>query len=363
MNRKRDLDWSEIEITGDDTEIKDLELNLDEDLNSDGNQKAEDTRRANFTVSKDNNQNQENKNPQARTKIEEDQEEREVPRKQTREAEVTQEEDDETRPAGRAQRRIQNLTRAKRELAEQVQRLAEENQALKMRTRETEKRSAIAMRENFKKALDDTETQLEAAQASNDTAKVAKLTRQIADLTMRHNAYAAVADDFENEVEEKPINQQQVAPEIPEETVSWIKRNPWFFKDEVRHVAARSISRELSEEGMDPNDRTYWDELDLRLKKKFNEIGSETKQIESKEPTRRKGPVSSSRHEEDVGSYDFNNDTQFKRNGNRVQANPTKSDYEMAEKLGISIEDQMREKFKYAKQGYSGYVKIDIPGQ
>jgi hypothetical protein len=76
---------------------------------------------------------------------------------------------------------------------------------------------------------------------------------------------------------------------------------------------------------------------------------------------RRASPVGSSRSDEDAGgSYNFANDKQFQVNGNKVSATPTQEDIEMAERLGIKIEDQMKEKFKYAKQGYKGYVDITV---
>lgn len=363
MNNRRNLEWSNIEITGDDTGVKDLELNLDEDLNdSNVEQTPQNTRRTDNTVPKNTSENQENKNNQNRSEDDEDQEERAVPHKQARQTQVDDSDEDEApRKSGRAQRRIQNLTRIKNEQEELIARLARENQELKKRTFAEQKRNASQMRDQFKKALDDAEAQLEQAITTNDTPKVAKLSRQIADLTMRHNAYEAVSEELENtpEVEEQPVTQR--TPEVPDEAKAWIQRNPWFFQDEIRHVAARAISRELTQEGADPGEKEYWEELDKRLKKKFNETVTETTQ-ETRTPQRR-GPVSSSRSEEDVGGYDFKSDPQFKRSGNRVQATPTQADREMAERLGISLEDQMKEKFKYAKQGYSGYVPIDVPGQ
>lgn len=374
MNTNKRLNWSEIDITSDDTgndkETKTFKVNLNDDdiEEADNGQKTEDTRRSNFTVSKNNNENKEDKNNKARTESEEDQEERAVSSKQTRETEV---DDEETpRKGGRAQRRIQNLTRIKNEQETLIQRLARENQELKTRTRETEKRSAISQRDAYKQALDDTETQLEQAIAGNDTAKVAKLTKQIADLTMRANAYTAVAEEFENykEEEHEDPRGQQVAPEVPDEAKSWIKRNPWFFQDEKKHVLARMISREITGEGVyDPNEEEYWQELDKRLgeygvKSNTQEKEAENREESQKKVPQRKGPVSSSRNDEDGGSYDFNSDPQFKRSGNRVTANPTKSDYDMAERLGVKIEDLMKEKYKYAQQGYTGYVPIDVPG-
>lgn len=379
MNNKRDNSWSKIEITNDPTVLEGLELSLTDDTDEEGNpndkQAPQDTRRANFTVSKNTNEDQENKDDTPRPQVQKNQEQRAVPPKQTRQTTVVEEdEDDKVQRDNRGDRRIQNLTRVKNQQEQVISQLARRVQELESTSRASDKRNAITMRDNFKQALDDAEAQLEAANTSNDTAKAAKLTRTIADLTMRHNAYTAVAEEFENEPEPQKQQFNQPQPvEIPEEAKSWIKRNPWFLQkdqfDEIKHIAARKISAEITEEGIyDPNDQDYWSELDKRLRKKFNEADPENNEQnqEVEQPQRtsqrpRKGPVSSSRSDEDE-SYSFNNDTQFQRNGNRVRATPNQDDHDMAERLGMKVEDLMKEKYKYAQQDYKGYVKIDIPG-
>ena len=132
------------------------------------------------------------------------------------------------------------------------------------------------------------------------------------------------------------------------------------------------ISAELTQEGeLDPNDDDYWDELDTRLKdynvkvvKRKGQQNQNDDDEEQEQPKqKRKSSPVGSRRDEDGESDGPSFNKQFVRKGDTIIANPTVQDKEMADRLGINVNEFMKEKYKYAKQDYKGYVTIDIPGQ
>lgn len=335
--------------------INEKELENSEDIEN-VKQTPQDTRRPVITVSKTNQQQKEaEEDDEDGSEIQENQSQRTAQEQQARQAKVEK--------SKRAEVRIQSLLAREKQKDQLLMQQARELQSLKAQTQAAKKSQASSLRDQYKQTLDDAEKQLETALNANDAAGVARLTKQIADASMKFNAYQAVSEEYENapEPEEDNTQYQQAAPEVPDEAKSWIKRNPWFFQDEIKHNAARKLSRDISQEGvLDPSDPDYWEELDTRMAKTFNQQQQQQQQEEVK-PKKRASPVGSSRSDEDSGeSYNFSQDKQFQVNGNRVSATPTQEDIDMAERLGIKIEDQMKEKFKYAKQGYKGYVNIDV---
>jgi enamine deaminase RidA (YjgF/YER057c/UK114 family) len=334
--------------------INPQELENSEDIEN-VKQTPQDTRRPVITVSKNANRQEETEeDDEDGTQVQENQGQGTPQEQQARQAKVEK--------SKRAQQRIETLLARDKQKDQLLMQQAQELRALKAQTLQAKKSQATTLRDQFKQTLDDAEKQLEAALNANDAATVAKLTKQIADASMKFNAYQAVSDDYDNapEPQEDTTQYQPATPEVPDEAKSWIKRNPWFFQDEIKHNAARLISRQISAEGvLDPSDPDYWEELDARMSKKFNEQPQAEQQRQ--QPKKRASPVGSSRSDEDAGgTYNFANDKQFQVNGNKVSATPTQEDIDMAERLGIKLEDQMKEKFKYAKQGYKGYVDITV---
>lgn len=355
MNRNRNVQWTQIDTTSDDTGLE-LQLNLEAEPVEEDNvrQESQDTRRPLLTVSK----NQENKNTQDRTEDEEDQVEAPVQNRQARQPEVN---DEDTKRENRAHKRIQTLLAREREATQTLAQERAEKQELRRQLAIAQKNSAVTNRDAYKARLDRAEQEMTDALNANDAVKIAKLNRQIADDTMKLNAYEAVSEDIDIEPEvERPQNVQRPAETAPEAAKAWLKRNPKFMQDEVFHTTARILSQKLSNESeLDPNDDDYWEELDKRIREKLkiDEPAPQTRQ-----PQRRNSPVAS-RSDEDAESYTADVSKQFKRTGNTVSADPTASDRDTAERLGIKVGDLMKEKYKYAQQGFKGYVEIDIPGQ
>jgi hypothetical protein len=374
VNNKRPVQWTEIDTSSDDSGDE-LQLDLTKDPNEETNEREEskDTRRGILTVSHGK-KTETKEDDQDQSEGKEDQDEGTQGKGQTRE--LDDEDNSSSGKKNRAHKRIQALLQRDRENKEQIARLAAEVQRVTGRSRAQEKTSVIQQRDQWEQAIKDKEEALEEAVNKQDGKEAARLSRELADATMRFNAFKAVAEDLEQESEDKTQQQQQQStPNVPEAAKDWLSKNQWFRTDAKRHALARMISAELSQEGeLDPNDDDYWEELDKRLeefggkpkdsKKKVvkQEESQEEEQDEPQVKVKRKSSPVGSRSDED-GESPVRLDKQFQRTGNKVSATPTDSDYDMAERMGVDIKGYMREKFKYAEQGYKGYVNIDIPGQ
>lgn len=367
MNNNRKLNWTEINTSEVDEDTgEEFKLDLTKEINENGIEESKDTRRglASGIPDKPNKEEEIRKDDAEGS---EDKEETEVRSRTSRQAEVNDDDDEDDAPRkGRAHKRIQNLLADKRQASLEIQKRDYVIAQLMREKKEAERSSATAQKEAWQQAINDKKAALEEAVNRSDGKEVARLAQEVADATMRYNAFNAVEEEYEEE-DDAPSTFQppQTQPEVPEAAKSWISRNPWFRTDEKRQVLARLISRDLTQEGeLSPDSEEYWEELDSRMAN-FGVKKEESKpeQKETRTSQRSKGsPIGSRTSDEDSG-YTPAVDRQFVRKGNTVSATPTASDYDMAERLNVPIKDYMKEKFKYAEQGYKGYVTIDIPGQ
>lgn len=362
MSGGRKVNWTDIEIDDGETsannnEANKFRLNMEEDeidletqYGESNNNRTEDKKAKENKVEEDFPEEAEDKTKRS-------------PREESpRETEV----DDDRLTPKKAHKRIRSLLGRVREseaaLAER-DRIIEE---LSKRNVGFRKESVEVKKEHWKNAVAQKEAELEKAVGDDDPKAIVRATKELADAQMRHAAFEAVEEEeFEEEIPRVRQLRKEV-PEVPDAAREWIARNKWFTEDPKKHNIARMISAEIHSEGtFDADSDEYWDELDKRLET-FN-IKAVPPKGREKEPEpapqqRRKGSPVSSRSDDD-GGYSYESDRQFVRSGNRVTANPSKDDVDMAERLGVNLTDFMKEKHKYAQQGYKGYVTIDVPGQ
>lgn len=136
---------------------------------------------------------------------------------------------------------------------------------------------------------------------------------------------------------QQPQQQEQyqynVPPPQPDpKAQSWAEKNDWFGMDERMTNAAFITHRELVEnEGFDPSSDEYYEEVDKRMRRDFPHKFAES-QTESN--------VGSTRPAQTVASA-----SRKPKSGRRV-VHLTKSQREIAQRLGVSIEDYA----KYVKE-------------
>ena len=124
---------------------------------------------------------------------------------------------------------------------------------------------------------------LEAAMTAQDVEKQVAAQQEIARLTIedeRLKVSKAKALQRKNQLETQPkedINQAiaasdggqtQKSPTDPK-AVEWAQKNEWFGTDNPMTYTAYDIHNQLVQEGVDPRDDEYYNEIDKRIRKEF----------------------------------------------------------------------------------------------
>ena len=138
-------------------------------------------------------------------------------------------------------------------------------------------------------------------------------------------------------------SQPRKAPAPSPAAMEWYERNKtWFNKDVVMTAGARVIDQQMVADGYAPDDPDYFDELDRRLKAEFPaKLGGRTQPRPTASPTiqNRAAPAPTS---------------------GKIRVTITQADRDMANHLGISVEEYAREKARAerAAQTASQYTEI-----
>jgi len=180
-----------------------------------------------------------------------------------------------------AEKRIRQLVKQRKEREEQVVSLQIQNEELnkKLLGKENEVQSM------GKRTLDMSEKQLtdkialakEVYLEAFDEGEKEKLlnaqemlNEAQSDLRAVNSAKARYAHQ-EQQAVEQPVAQQQQVPQAVSDPKAeqWASDNNWFGKDNVMTAAALAIDAELKNEGYDPSDNDFYQEIDNRIKTSF----------------------------------------------------------------------------------------------
>ena len=180
-----------------------------------------------------------------------------------------------------AEKRIRQLVKQRKEREEQVASLQIQNEELnkKLLSKENEVQSI------GKRTLDMSEKQLtdkialakEVYLEAFDEGEKEKLlnaqemlNEAQSDLRAVNSAKARYAQQ-EQQAVEQPVAQQQQVPQAVSDPKAeqWASDNDWFGKDNVMTAAALAIDAELKNEGYDPSDNDFYQEIDNRIKTSF----------------------------------------------------------------------------------------------
>ena len=180
-----------------------------------------------------------------------------------------------------AEKRIRQLVKQRKEREEQVTSLQIQNEELnkKLFSKENEVQSmgkrTLAMSE---KQLTDKialakEVYLEAFEEGEKEKLLnaqEMLNEAQGDLKAVNSAKARYAQQ-EQQAVEQPVAQQQQVPQAASDPKAeqWASDNNWFGKDNVMTAAALAIDAELKNEGYDPSDNDFYQEIDNRIKTSF----------------------------------------------------------------------------------------------
>jgi hypothetical protein len=247
-----------------------------------------------------------------------------------------------------AEKRIRQLIRQRKEREEEIQRLVEQNKELQnnLKAKDNEVDS-IATR-----SLDASERQLTqnielARQAymeafdEGDKEKVLKaqeiLNNAQSDLKTVQTYKNNIASKLKKKEEQAAIIPEAVQPQQPSydpRANEWAEKNKWFGEDTVKTAAALALDAELKEQGYNPNDEEFYEEIDRRLEMAFSQTSNRVQETEEKNNSGTSQPAQvvsgASRSSPSAGK----------------KVKLSKEDVRLANKWGIPLEQYAAEKLK-----------------
>ena len=179
-----------------------------------------------------------------------------------------------------AAKRIRQLVKQRKERENQVEALLRQNQELNNRLQSKSNEVTNISRHTLdlsEKQLTDKiqlarEVYLEAFEEGEKEKLLnaqEMLNEAQSDLKQVTNAKAHYATQAQQPVA-KPAARQPVAqPETDPKAEEWVSNNEWFGKDNIMTAAALAIDAELKNEGYDPNDNEFYQEINNRIKNTF----------------------------------------------------------------------------------------------
>ena len=271
---------------------------------------------------------------------EEDQEAQAAIENVSEEETVKDEEQDELENYSKGvQKRIATLTKKMREQEraaqsayEYAKNLQAENENLKTNTNQLNQSYYGEAENRLKSQRAQANTVLKSAYQDQDWDKVTKAQEILDKITVEESKLATNRMQIERETVYQNVPQQQMqqqpiqapTPQADPEAESWAQKNEWFGQDEIMTLAAFNIHQKLiEEEGFDPSDTMYYDEIDKRIRvefpHKFNDGGEARPKAKMQQTVAPAGRSDSS--------------------GRKRQVRLTKSEVEMARRLNVPVQE------------------------
>ena len=243
-----------------------------------------------------------------------------------------------------AEKRIRQLIKQRKDRDEQIQQLMQNNEQLNntLLERDQEVNSIT------KKSLEASEKQLtdkmELARSvymeafeEGDKEKVLKAQEMLndaqTDLKTVH-MYKVSNEEQEQQVQETGGEPRQSSPSYDPMAREWASDNEWFGADNIMTAAALAIDNQLKEEGYNPNDQEFYQEIDSRIKEAFpHKFGEVQERVQ--ENTSQPAQVVSGASRSSPNS------------SRKVKL--SKEDIRLAQKWGIPLEHYAAEKLKVSK--------------
>jgi len=183
-----------------------------------------------------------------------------------------------------AQKRIRQLIKQRKDREDQIKSQEARIQELEGNLKEKEHTFAKAQKDNLdlsekqltekldivKKAYvkaieeDDSTGMVNAQEVMNKTQQELSLINQGKEA---YKDYEDVATTVKAAPKETQVQQQQInAADYDPKAAEWVSENEWFGKDNIMTAAALAVDAQLKEEGFDPSDDEFYQEVDSRLR-------------------------------------------------------------------------------------------------
>jgi hypothetical protein len=273
----------------------------------------------------------------------EGEEQPELPLEQEKVQEVKAEEsqpEQEEQQSG-AQKRIRQLVRQKKEREEKIEQLVARQKELEEQLKTKQKEIETSVEKSFESAEQNVNSRMELARdayrqalESGDTDRIVAAQEHLSkaqnDASMLQMNRQQFVVDRPVEEQAQPVQEEQSA-QYDRLAVEWAGRNSWFGQDSVMTTLALEIDSDLKNEGYDPSEVEFYQEIDSRLRQKFPErFGVEQqRQQETSSPAQVVGGASR---------------TSTASSNKKVKL--SQEDVRLANKWGIPLEQYAAEKLK-----------------
>lgn len=260
-----------------------------------------------------------------------------------------QDEETEEKESG-AQKRIRQLVRQRKEREQQIAELQKRQEELEHRLKAKEEEYNKSLKETldsnerqigdrlelakkaYRQAVESGDAdQMLAAQEAMSNAQF-----ESAQIKQSQDAYNKYQNELELEAQQRQQTQQQAQEAYDPKAIAWAGRNPWFGQDQILTQAALQIDAGMKDEGYDPSDDEYYEEIDKRLKATFpNRFDASQTETRTEAPTNASQVVAGASRTPNPSS------------GRKVKL--SQEDVRLAEKWGIPLEQYAAEKLKVEK--------------
>ena len=240
-----------------------------------------------------------------------------------------------------AEKRIRQLIKQRKERDEQIQQLIQDNKQLShtLQSKDQEvnsiaQKSLEASEKQLTDKMDLARSVYMEAFEEGDKEKVLKAQEMLndaqADLKTIH-MYKAGNEEQKQQVQETMEGSIPSSPTYDPMAREWASDNEWFGTDNIMTAAALAIDHQLKEEGYNPNDQEFYQEIDSRIQDAFPQKFGEV-QERVQENTAQPAQVVSGASRSSPNS------------SRKVKL--SKEDVRLAQKWGIPLEHYAAEKLK-----------------
>jgi hypothetical protein len=148
------------------------------------------------------------------------------------------------------------------------------------------------------------------------------------------NNLAKKLEKKEKQVEASPEPVQPQQQAYDPRANEWAQKNQWFGQDTIKTAAALALDAELKEQGYNPNDEEFYEEIDRRLEAAFGQTSNRVQETEEQSNSGTSQPA------QVVSGASRSSPSSNKK------VKLTKEDVRLANKWGIPLEQYAAEKLK-----------------
>ena len=239
-----------------------------------------------------------------------------------------------------AEKRIRQLIRQRKEREEEVDRLIKANEELKNSLKQKEEQVFNVERSSLEASEKQLTDKIDLARQAyleafeeGDKERVLKAQEMLNDAQSDLKNVTSVKSRYPEEYSE-PVQQEAQAPtprRRDRRAEEWASNNDWFGQDKVMTAAALAIDADLKEQGYNPDDEEFYDEVNNRIQEAFpHRFGKDQERVQ--ENTNKPAQVVSGA-------------SRSSPNSNR-KIKLSKEDVNLANKWGIPLEKYAAEKLK-----------------